>query len=67
LEKVSVPKRMAFMLWAVEGMPVEQVAEAMQASVSATRSRIFYAQKAIKASAARDPYLRRWLDGGEGQ
>lgn len=66
LERVSVPKRMAFMLWAVEGMPVEQVAEAMQASVAATRSRIFYAQKALKAGAARDPYLRRWLDGGGG-
>lgn len=66
LERVSVPKRMAFMLWAVEGMPVDQVADAMQASVAATRSRIFYAQKAIKASAARDPYLRRWLDGGDG-
>ena len=66
LERVSEPKRMAFMLWAIEGMPVDQVAEAMQASVAATRSRIFYAQKAIKASAARDPYLRRWLDGGEG-
>ena len=66
LERVSEPKRMAFMLWAIEGMPVDQVAEAMQASVPATRSRIFYAQKAIKASAARDPYLRRWLDGGEG-
>ena len=66
LERVSLPKRMAFMLWAIEGMPVDQVAEAMQASVAATRSRIFYAQKAIKASAARDPYLRRWLDGGEG-
>ncbi|HET8938476.1 MAG TPA: sigma-70 family RNA polymerase sigma factor [Polyangiales bacterium] len=66
LERVSEHKRMAFMLWAIEGMPVDQVAEAMQASVAATRSRIFYAQKAIKASAARDPYLRRWLDGGEG-
>lgn len=67
LERVSLPKRMAFMLWAVEGMPVQQVAEAMQASIAATRSRIYYAQKAIKAGAARDPYLRRWLDGGEGQ
>jgi RNA polymerase sigma-70 factor (ECF subfamily) len=66
LERVSVPKRMAFMLWAIEGMPVDQVAQAMQASVAATRSRIFYAQKALKAGAARDPYLRRWLDGGEG-
>jgi RNA polymerase sigma-70 factor (ECF subfamily) len=62
LERVSEPKRMAFMLWALEGMPVEQVADAMQAGVAATRSRIFYAQKAIKAGAARDPYLRRWLE-----
>ena len=66
LARVSLPKRMAFMLWAVEGMPVDQVAEAMQASLPATRSRIFYAQKALKAGAARDPYLRRWVDGGDG-
>lgn len=66
LDRISLPKRMAFVLWAVEGLPVDQVAEAMQASVSATRSRIFYAQKAIKASAARDPYLCQWLDVGEG-
>ncbi|HKU38818.1 MAG TPA: sigma-70 family RNA polymerase sigma factor [Polyangiales bacterium] len=64
LDRLSEVKRMAFLLWAVEGLPVSEVASAMNASVPATRSRIFYAQKAIRASAARDPYLRRWLDMG---
>lgn len=64
LERLSEPKRVAFVLWAIEGMRAEEVAEAMQTSLAATRSRIFYAQKQIKQSAARDPYLRRWLDEG---
>jgi len=65
LERVSEPKRVAFMLWAVEGMAVEDVASAMQASVSATRSRIFYAQTEIKSRAAEDPCLREWLEERE--
>ncbi|HKP62736.1 MAG TPA: sigma-70 family RNA polymerase sigma factor [Polyangiales bacterium] len=64
LDKISEPKRVAFLLWAVEGLHVNDVADAMQASVPATRSRIFYAQKALKASAARDPYLRHWMENG---
>ena len=64
LAKLSDPKRVAFMLWAVEGLPIEEVAQAMQASVSATRSRVFYAQRELKAAAQRDPYLREWIGGG---
>jgi RNA polymerase sigma-70 factor (ECF subfamily) len=59
--RLSEPKRVAFLLWAVQGMDVGEIAQVMQASVSATRSRIFYAQKELKASAARDPYLRDCL------
>ena len=66
LEQLSEPKRMAFLLWAVEGLHVNDVADAMQASVPATRSRIFYAQKLLRAKAARDPYLRAWIDTGAG-
>lgn len=62
LERVSEPKRVAFLLWAVEGMAVEDIASAMEASVAATRSRIFYAQKELKAGAAEDPCLREWLE-----
>lgn len=62
LEDVAEPKRVAFLLWAVEGLPPAEVAEAMQASLSATRSRIFYAQKELMTAAQRDPYLREWLE-----
>jgi DNA-directed RNA polymerase specialized sigma24 family protein len=64
LERLSEPKRAAFVLWAIEGMRPEDVAQAMQASLAATRSRIFYANKEIRQAAARDPYLRRWLEEG---
>jgi RNA polymerase sigma-70 factor (ECF subfamily) len=64
LERLSEPKRAAFVLWAIEGMRPEEVAQAMQASLAATRSRIFYANKEIRQAAARDPYLRRWLEEG---
>lgn len=65
LAEVAEPKRVAFMLWALDGMAVEQVAAVMEASVPATRSRIFYAQKELKARAALDPYLAEWLHGDE--
>ena len=62
LAEVTEPKRVAFLLWAVEGLPPAEVAVAMDASLSATRSRIFYAQKELLAAAQRDPYLREWLE-----
>jgi RNA polymerase sigma-70 factor, ECF subfamily len=62
LADVAEPKRVAFLLWSVEGLAPVEVAQAMQASLSATRSRIFYAQKELLASAQRDPYLREWLE-----
>jgi RNA polymerase sigma-70 factor, ECF subfamily len=61
LARVSEPKRVAFLLWALEGMSLPEIAAAMEASVAATRSRIHYAQKELLARAERDPYLREWL------
>ena len=58
LAKLSHDKRTAFVLWALEGSDVETVARTMGASVAATRSRIYYAQKELKAHAAGDPYLQ---------
>lgn len=62
LAEVAEPKRVAFLLWALEGLSPAEVAEVMQASLSASRSRIFYAQKELMAAAQRDPYLREWLE-----
>ncbi len=61
LAKVAPKKRIAFTLWALEGLEVHEIAALTGASVAATRSRIFYAQKALKELAARDPVLREAL------
>jgi RNA polymerase sigma-70 factor (ECF subfamily) len=65
LQKVAPKKRVAFLLWALEGLDVEQIAELTGASASATKSRIFYAQKELRQLAARDPALRGLLQGGD--
>ena len=57
LEGMSEVKRVAFCLWALEGMDIEAIAELMEATPAATRSRIFYAQKELKRKAARRPEL----------
>lgn len=65
LAKLTADKREAFVLWAIEGADVPVIAKATGASVSATRSRIYYAQKELKTFAARDPYLRELLGGDD--
>lgn len=62
LAKLSAKKRIAFLLWALDGSDVEEVAALMGASVSATRSRIYYAQKELRRLAKTDPYLREMLE-----
>lgn len=62
LEKISPKKRVAFLLWALEGLTVEEIAETTHTTVAATRSRIYYAQKELRARAERDPYLRELLE-----
>lgn len=61
LEHLSEPKRVAFLLWSLEGLSPEEIARMMDASVAATRSRIHYAQKELLARAAKDASLREWL------
>jgi len=57
LSKIAPDKRIAFVLWAVDGKDVDTIAQMVGASVAATRSRIHYAQRELKALAAGDPYL----------
>lgn len=63
LAGIAEPKRVAFLLWALEGLDPQTIAEAMGASLSATRSRIFYAQRELLDAAKRDPALHEWLEG----
>lgn len=65
LGKISADKRIAFVLWAVDGKDVQTISEMVGASVAATRSRIHYAQKELKALAAADPYLKHLVEEGD--
>jgi RNA polymerase sigma-70 factor (ECF subfamily) len=61
LARLAPKKRIAFSLWALEGMSVAEIAVATGSSVAATRSQIFYAQKELRSMASRDPILRSCL------
>lgn len=61
LSQLSADKRIAFSLWAFEGLEPAAIAELTQASLSAVRSRIFYAQKELRAFATQDPWLAEAL------
>jgi len=62
LSRLSSKKRVAFLLWSLEGLDVSAIAELMQASVPATKSRILYAQRELRQRAGRDPYLRELVE-----
>ena len=64
LDRIAPKKRIAFVLWALEGMAPERIADITGASLPATRSRIFYAQKELRALAVEDESLRDLVHGG---
>ena len=57
LDRIAPPKRVALLLFAVEGRPVEEVAALMGASPTATRSRVFFARRELRALIAADREL----------
>ena len=57
LDQVAPKKRIALLLYVVEGHSVEEVASLMGASQTATRSRIFFARRELKKLLASDPKL----------
>ena len=58
LDKVKPKKRIAFLLFAVEGHSIEEVAALTGSSVAATKSRIWFARRELVAMAKKDPMLR---------
>ncbi|MDD9945248.1 MAG: sigma-70 family RNA polymerase sigma factor [Myxococcales bacterium] len=67
LAELTEVKRCAFTLWALSGLSVPEIAELMEASVPATRSRIFYAQRELRALANDQPELQDLLGGNDGR
>lgn len=63
MESLSPEKRAAFVLHVFEGHPLEEVAALTGSSRAATKSRVFWARRALLARARRDPLLREFLEG----
>lgn len=62
LDKLEARKRIAIVLHVIEGYSVAEIAALTGASQTATKSRLFWARRALLASMKRDPQLR---EGGE--
>jgi RNA polymerase sigma-70 factor, ECF subfamily len=67
LDRVPAAQRIAFTLHVVDGRPVKQVALSMEASVVATKVRIWRAWRAIRRAAQHDPLISDLLGGGAGE
>jgi RNA polymerase sigma-70 factor (ECF subfamily) len=61
LESVDVNKRVAFTLHVIDGRPIWEVAALMSASETATKSRVFFARRALLAKLRRDPMVRDFI------
>jgi RNA polymerase sigma-70 factor, ECF subfamily len=59
LDRLSAKKRVAFVLHAIEGYSVDEVAALMDSGRAATRSRLWFARREIDAMIAADPVLRQ--------
>ncbi len=62
LDTIKPKKRIAFVLFAVEGHSVSEVAEMVGAPVPTVKSRIWFARRELRKKARRDPYLGQLLE-----
>lgn len=63
LDEVPASQRIAFTLHVVDGRPIKQVAETMDASLVATKVRIWRAWRALRFAAGKDPLIANLLQG----
>ena len=61
LQKLDARKRTAFVLHVIEGRSMEEIAALMGAGVSTTKSRVFWARRALLGRLRKDPQCRDWL------
>lgn len=62
LDTIKPKKRIAFVLFAVEGYSVNEVAEMVKAPLPTVKSRIWFARRELRKKASRDPYLGPLLE-----
>lgn len=62
LARLDPKHHTAFVLFQVEGRPMEEVAALMEAGLSTTKSRVMWARRKLLARLAKDPRAREWLE-----
>jgi RNA polymerase sigma-70 factor, ECF subfamily len=67
LDRMPASQRVAFTLHVVDGRLIKHVAESMDASIVATKVRIWRAWRALRQAAKRDPLIGDLLNGGAGE
>lgn len=67
LDRLDDKMRIAFALHVVDGRPLREVAEIMDASLVATKSRVWRARREIERRAAADPVLASYLHDAGGE
>lgn len=67
LDRLDADHRVAFVLHAIDGRPMDEVARLTEASLPATKSRVLRARREIEARARRDRELLDFLPDDEGE
>lgn len=62
LDSIKPKKRVAFVLFAVEGRTVAEISELVGSPAPTVKSRIWFARRELRRKARRDPYLSQVLD-----
>lgn len=62
LEKLEPKQRLAFALHAIDGRPLQEVAKLMDASLVATKARVWRARRYVEKRAKVDPFLAELLE-----
>jgi RNA polymerase sigma-70 factor (ECF subfamily) len=62
LDQIHPRKRIALLLYVVEGRPVSEIASLTGASRTAVKSRLFFARRELRAILESDPELRELVD-----
>jgi RNA polymerase sigma-70 factor (ECF subfamily) len=63
LDRIAPKKRIALLLYVLEEKSVEEIAALMQATQTATRSRMYFARRELRKLVAADSELRDWAAG----
>jgi RNA polymerase sigma-70 factor (ECF subfamily) len=64
LDRLDARQRVAFVLHVIEGREMREVATLMDATLVATKTRVWRARREVERRAARDPLLAELVKGG---